>query len=137
RGHRGAAASRPPGLRRGRARDHAPVRGRGPPGRTRRVMLFDQCGQDLRLAFARLRRARAFTCAAVLTLAVGIGASTAMFALIQGVLLRPLPVPEQDRLIVAWKALPTAGAAHWPFRAPEIDVIERESRILDSVAGIS
>jgi hypothetical protein len=44
-----------------------------------------------------------------------------MFAFIQGVLLRPLPVPKQDRLIFAWKALPTAGSAHWPFRASEID----------------
>jgi putative ABC transport system permease protein len=100
-------------------------------------MFFQQCGQDLRLAWAGLRRAKAFTSAAVLTLAVGIGSSTAMFALIQGVLLRDLPVPDQDRLIVVWKALPAAGSAHWPFRAAELDVIARESRILESVAGIS
>jgi putative ABC transport system permease protein len=100
-------------------------------------MFFEQCWQDLRLSWVGLRRARAFTCAVVLTLAVGIGGSTAMFALIQGVLLRPLPVPKQDRLIFAWKALPSAGSAHWPFRAPDIDVIRRESRVLESVAGVS
>ena len=100
-------------------------------------MLFEQWGQDLRLAWVGLRRARAFTAAAVLTLAVGIGGTTAMFALIQGVLLRPLPVPRQGRLVLAWKALPAAGSAHWPFRATEIDVISKESRVLESVAGVS
>jgi predicted permease len=100
-------------------------------------MLFEQWWQDLRLAWVGLRRARAFTGAAVLTLAVGIGGTTAMFALVQGVLLRPLPVPKQGRLIFAWKALRAAGSAHWPFRAPEIDVISKESRVLESVAGVS
>jgi putative ABC transport system permease protein len=100
-------------------------------------MFFEPWWQDLRLAWVGLRRAKAFTAAAVLTLAVGIGSTTAMFALIEGVLLRPLPVPRQDRLVFAWKALPTAGAAHWPFRTPEIAVIGRESRVLESVAGIS
>ena len=100
-------------------------------------MIFDQWGHDLRLAWRGLLRARAFTGAAVLTLAVGSAGTTAMFALIQGVLLRPLPVRQQDRLVVAWKDLGSTGAAHWPFRAPEIDVISRESRVLESVAGIS
>jgi putative ABC transport system permease protein len=100
-------------------------------------MSFDHWRHDLGLAWRGLRRARGFTGVAVLTLAVGIGGTTAMFALVEGVLLRPLPVPKQDRLIFAWKALPAAGSAHWPFRAPEIDVISRESRILESVAGVS
>ena len=100
-------------------------------------MSFDHWRHDLGLAWRGLRRARGFTGVAVLTLAVGIGGTTAMFALVEGVLLRPLPVPRQGRLIVAWKALPAAGAAHWPFRAPEIDVISKESRILESVAGVS
>src|SRR2546425_9814004 len=100
-------------------------------------MSFDHWRHDLGLAWRGLRRARGFTGVAVLTLAVGIGGTAAMFALVEGVLLRPLPVPRQGRLIVAWKALPAAGAAHWPFRAPEIDVISRESRVLESVAGVS
>ncbi len=111
--------------------------GRGPRPDFVVMMRFEQWWQDLRLAWVGLRRARAFTGAAVLTLAVGIGGTTAMFALVQGVLLRPLPVPRQGRLIVAWKALPAAGAADWPFRAPEIDVISRQSRVLESVAGVS
>ena len=78
-------------------------------------MLFEPWWQDLRLAGVRLRRAKAFTVAAVLTLALGMAATTVMFALIEGVLLRPLPVREQDRLIVAWKQFPSGTFAHWPF----------------------
>ena len=66
-------------------------------------MFLESLNQDLRLACRGLWRAKSFTGAAVLTLALGIAGTTVMFALIQGVLLRPLPVHEQDRLIVAWK----------------------------------
>ena len=100
-------------------------------------MTFEPWWQDLRLAWLGLRRARGFTGAAVLTLAIGIAGTTAMFALVEGVLLRPLPVREQDRLLVAWKKLGSTGATHWPFRAADIDVIGRESRVLESVAGVS
>jgi predicted permease len=100
------------------------------------MMLLEQWWQDLRLAARGLYRARAFTITAVLTLALGMGATTAMFALVEGVLLRPLPVPEQNRLLVAWKALP-GGAAHWAFGAQDVEFIGRESRVLESVAGVS
>ena len=75
-------------------------------------MNFEQCWQDVRLAWAGLRKAKGFTRAAVVTLAVGIAGTTAMFALVQGVLLRPLPVREQDRLLVAWKELRATGFEH-------------------------
>lgn len=100
-------------------------------------MILEQWWDDLRLAFRGLRRAPAFTGAAVLTLAVGIGSTTAIFALVQGVLLRPLPVPRQDELLVAWKALPEAGSRHWPLRASEVEALREESRVLESVAGVS
>jgi predicted permease len=100
-------------------------------------MTFEPWWQDLRLAWVGLRRAKGFTGAAVLTLAIGMAGTTAMFALVQGVLLRPLPVRGQDRLLVAWKKLGYTGSTHWPFRAPDIDMISRESRVLESVAGVS
>ena len=59
--------------------------------------MLDALNQHLRLACRGLWRAKTFTGTAVLTLAFGIAGATVMFALIQGVLLRPLPVRDQDQ----------------------------------------
>src|SRR6267154_1360253 len=56
--------------------------------------------QNLRIAFRQLRRVPGFTLTVVLTLALGIGATTAIFSLVEGVLLRPLPFQEADRLVL-------------------------------------
>jgi hypothetical protein len=58
--------------------------------------------KDFRRAAQGLRRAKGFTASAVLTLALGVAETTTMFALVVGVLLRPLPVPDLDRLVVVW-----------------------------------
>ena len=100
-------------------------------------MMLENRRQDLRLAWRGLCHAKAFTTAAILTLALGIAGTTVMFALIQGVLLRPLPVRAQERLIVAWKELRASGYAHYPFGNTEIEEVARASRLLESVAGVT
>ena len=98
---------------------------------------FETLRQDLRYACRLLWHAKAFTGAAVLTLALGIAGTTVMFALIQGVLLRPLPVDDQDRLIAAWKEARTAGSARYPFGDTEIEAVADASQLLVSAAGVT
>src|SRR5215813_13806971 len=62
-------------------------------------MRIHEIAQDLRLAVRALSRAPAFSLAVLVTLALGIGASTAIFSVIYGVLLRPLPYPQGERLV--------------------------------------
>ncbi len=93
--------------------------------------------QDLRYAARVLWRAKAFTVAAVITLALGIAGTTVMFTLIQGVLLRPLPVHEQDRLILAWKETRASGSARYPFGNTEIESVAAASRLLEHAAGVT
>ena len=61
---------------------------------------------DIRLALRRLRRAPAFTAAVILTLALGIGANTAIFGVIDSILLRPLPYPHAEALVGVWQTAP-------------------------------
>ena len=63
------------------------------------IDFFDSVGRDLRHALRGLRRRPAFTLATVLTLALGIGATTAIFSVVYSVLIKPLPYPNADELV--------------------------------------
>ena len=100
-------------------------------------MTFAALSHDLRFACRALWRAKAFTLAAVSMLSFGIAAAVTMFALVRGVLLRPLPVHEPDRLIVSWKEARGSQSARYPFGDTEIESVGRASRLLASVAGVT
>ena len=68
--------------------------------------LIEALAQDLRYAARGLCKSPAFTLVAVLTLAIGIGGTTTIFSAINALLLRPLPYPEQDRLVVLFNRFP-------------------------------
>ncbi|MGH7540328.1 MAG: hypothetical protein ACRELC_04965 [Gemmatimonadota bacterium] len=64
---------------------------------------MDAFFQDVRFTLRTLARDRSFTFTALLTLGVGIGASTAIFSIVDGVLLRPLPYGDADRIVTVWQ----------------------------------
>jgi putative ABC transport system permease protein len=77
--------------------------------------------QDAGFALRMTRKNPGFTLAAVLTLALGIGANSAIFSVVNAVLLKPLPHEHGDRLIVVEQQVPRAGLWHQPFSVQEID----------------
>ncbi len=89
---------------------------------------LDEGLADLRQAFRGLRRSPGFALVSILTLSVGIGATTAMYTLVDGVLLRPLPYPESDRIVALWErseqgdALPTSYLNFTDWRAGTLEL---------------
>jgi predicted permease len=83
---------------------------------------------DLRYSLRALRRSPVFFAAAAATLALGIGAATAIFSVTDGVLLRPLPFPEPDRILTIWQVDPKRGSEREEVLAPTfLDWQERQS----------
>ena len=90
---------------------------------------------DLRYATRALSKSPTFALVTIGTLALGIGATTAMFSVVDGVLLKPLSVKEQDRLLVVWTSIPARGFQHWPFSYASYEGIRERLRTVSGVAA--
>jgi len=99
------------------------------------VLWLEEFRDDVKFAFRQLMAAPAFTVVAVLTLALGIGANSAIFALVDATLLRPLPYRDADRLVTIWE---TSGATQRGFASPPnmLDWKAR-SRTFETIAGFT
>jgi predicted permease len=89
---------------------------------------------DLRFALRMLRKSPGFAGVAILALAVGIGANTAIFSVVNAVLLRSLPYREPDRLVMLFEALPKFGAPVIPFSAPDLEEFEHQNQTFEAIA---
>jgi predicted permease len=93
---------------------------------------------DLKLVFRQLRQSPGFTATAVLMLAFGIGATTAIFSIVDGVLLRPLPFPNGADLVTLGDQV---SGTNWgqhdsgPVTGPEVVIYPRDSRSFESLGG--
>jgi putative ABC transport system permease protein len=105
--------------------------------RQNRARGWESLGQDVRFAVRTLRKSPGFTAVAALTLAIGIGAGTAMFSVLNGVLLRELPVQEQDELVVLWTRAPSGASDHFPVSQGELTAFKEQTRTFESVAGVA
>ncbi len=90
--------------------------------------------QDLRYGLRQLRRSPGFAAVAILTLAIGIGANTAIFSFVNSVLLRPLPYPDANRLAIIWSGLGYSNRA--PASSFELFQIRQRTKEFDQVGGI-
>jgi len=97
--------------------------------------LVEQTLRDVRFAGRSLRRSPAGSLLAVVTIGLGIGASTAFFSLLSGIVLRPLPYPEPDRLVRIHDANPDAGISRAGLASGNIDDWRRRNRALEGIAG--
>jgi len=98
--------------------------------------LADSSAKDLFYALRMMRKAPGFTATVVLTLALGIGGTTAIFTVVKAVLLDPLPFPEPERLAIVWVDLRERSVHRAPGSGFELQQIRERSRTLEALGGI-
>ena len=91
--------------------------------------------QDIRYTLRMLVKSPGFTAVAVLTLALGIGANTAIFSIVNSVLLRPLPFKNPSRIAMIWEGFPSLGFAKAGASAPDLTLYERDQKSFSLVGA--
>jgi putative ABC transport system permease protein len=91
--------------------------------------------KDVRFGFRTLAKTPATTLAALVALALGIGANSAIFSVVSGVLLKPLPYPQPERLMSVMNKNPEAGLPRFPLSIPDFEDFRRQSRSFEGLAA--
>ena len=97
-----------------------------------RLGWLEQAMMDVRYASRMLRKSPGFTAISILTLALGIGANTAVFSVVNGVLLSPLPYREPERIVKVWESLP--GMSQIMVSYPDYKDWKVRARVFDDIA---
>ncbi len=100
-----------------------------------RMIVFEELRHDVTYALRALRASPGFTLIALATLAFGIGANTAVFSVVRGVLLAPLPFATPDRIVRVWESSKTLGIPQGTFSEPDFLDVRAESRLAESIGG--
>lgn len=99
--------------------------------------MIDTLRSDLRVAARRLLRTPGFTAVAVLTLALGIGATTAVFSVMDGMLLKRLPYRDPGRLVVLWESNPTVGLPQFGVAPANFFDWQRRATAFEGMTAVS
>jgi predicted permease len=102
----------------------------------RGTRLFEDLKQDTRHALRQLARSPAFTTVAILTLALGMGATTAIFSVVDGVLFRAPVLEDPDRLVVVWQTDRASGTTREPASWPDYVDYTRDARSFQATAAV-
>jgi len=100
-----------------------------------RVMWLDDVARDVRHGLRTLQRSPAFTAVALLTLTLGSGANTAIFSIVNGVILRPLEYPKPEQLMSLTTQNPALGVMQFPLSAPEYMEFRKINRSFSAVGA--
>jgi putative ABC transport system permease protein len=92
--------------------------------------------RDIQLGIRSLRRTPSFTLVALLTIALGIGASTAIFSVVNAVLLQPLPYSDADRLTLIWSDLRNRDVVDFPIAPADFHDLREQATAFEALAGV-
>ena len=93
--------------------------------------------QDIRYGVRTLVKQPAFTLVAIITIALGIGANTAIFSVVNAVILRPLPYAEAERLVMLWGTTANDGNQEQPFSFGDFNDLRNQSKSFSTLAAAS
>src|SRR5215471_10873356 len=93
--------------------------------------------RDFIHAIRSLRRSPGFTVTVIVTLALGIGASTAMFSVVNAVLLQPLPYKDPDRLTLVWADMHTRNVRNFLFSAADFMDLRKQANLFSEMGAVN